>query len=254
VRREALAMTAALWALYRRDLTLGWRVGGGAAVGVLFFLVVVTIVPLGVGPDLKLLSRIGPGILWIGALLADTARPRAAVPGRPRRRLARPAPDRRGNAAGHSSCSPSAAGALDGERAAARRGGAAARRYSSTSRRRRSAPTTLTLAAGTPALTFIGAIGRGAAGGAAARRPSGVDPRLPLAIPGADLRRQRGLRRRQDPAPFLPPFLILCALTLFFAVIGPSPRRRRSGRGRAERGELTGAIAADQLPGASRGT
>jgi heme exporter protein B len=52
-------------------MRLAVRVGGGALVGVLFFLLVVTIVPLGVGPDLALLARIGPAILWIGALLAS---------------------------------------------------------------------------------------------------------------------------------------------------------------------------------------
>lgn len=63
-------MGAALSALFRRDFALHWRAGGGALVGVVFFLAVVTIVPFGVGPDLQLLARIGPAILWIGALLA----------------------------------------------------------------------------------------------------------------------------------------------------------------------------------------
>jgi heme exporter protein B len=59
-----------LVALFLRDWRLSVRVGGGALMGALFFLIVVTIVPFGVGPDLKLLARIGPAILWIGALLA----------------------------------------------------------------------------------------------------------------------------------------------------------------------------------------
>lgn len=63
-------MTPALSALFLRDLRLATRVGGGAMVGVVFFLAVVTIVPFGVGPDMNLLARIGPAILWIGALLA----------------------------------------------------------------------------------------------------------------------------------------------------------------------------------------
>ena len=58
-------------ALYLRDLRIGIRAGGGALVGVLFFLAVVAVVPFGVGRDLKLLARIGPAILWIGALLAS---------------------------------------------------------------------------------------------------------------------------------------------------------------------------------------
>jgi heme exporter protein B len=59
-----------LVALFIRDWRLSVRVGGGALMGALFFLIVVTVVPFGVGPDLKLLARIGPAILWIGALLA----------------------------------------------------------------------------------------------------------------------------------------------------------------------------------------
>ncbi|MEX2318269.1 MAG: heme exporter protein CcmB, partial [Bauldia sp.] len=43
---------------------------GGAFVGLVFFLAVVTVVPFGVGPDMNLLARIGPAILWVGALLA----------------------------------------------------------------------------------------------------------------------------------------------------------------------------------------
>ena len=38
--------------------------------GVLFFLAVVTVIPFGVGPDLPLLRKIGPAVLWIGALLS----------------------------------------------------------------------------------------------------------------------------------------------------------------------------------------
>jgi heme exporter protein B len=63
-------MSAPLAALFQRDLRLAARIGGGAMVGLVFFLSVVTIVPFGVGPDMNLLARIGPAILWIGALLA----------------------------------------------------------------------------------------------------------------------------------------------------------------------------------------
>ncbi len=63
-------MTAALAALFRRDLALAARAGGGGALGVVFFLGLVTVVPFAVGPDLNLLARIGPAILWVSALLA----------------------------------------------------------------------------------------------------------------------------------------------------------------------------------------
>jgi heme exporter protein B len=62
---------SALAALFVRDIKLAVRVGGGALIGVLFFLIVVTLVPFAIGPDLALLARIGPAILWIGGLLAS---------------------------------------------------------------------------------------------------------------------------------------------------------------------------------------
>src|ERR1043165_8523183 len=61
----------ALAALLIRDMRLAVRIGGGALMGVLFFLIVVTLTPFAIGPDLVLLKRIGPAILWIGALLAS---------------------------------------------------------------------------------------------------------------------------------------------------------------------------------------
>jgi heme exporter protein B len=60
-----------LGALLIRDMRIAVRVGGGALIGVLFFLVVVTLVPFALGPDLALLKRIGPAILWLAALLAN---------------------------------------------------------------------------------------------------------------------------------------------------------------------------------------
>jgi len=63
-------MTAALGAIFVRDLRIAFRAGGGAGIGVMFFLAMITIVPFAVGPDLPLLARIGPALLWIGALLA----------------------------------------------------------------------------------------------------------------------------------------------------------------------------------------
>ncbi|KPP85539.1 MAG: heme exporter protein CcmB [Rhodobacteraceae bacterium HLUCCO07] len=57
-------------ALLIRDLRLAMRAGGGFGLGLAFFLIVVTLVPFGVGPETGLLARIAPGILWLGALLA----------------------------------------------------------------------------------------------------------------------------------------------------------------------------------------
>ena len=62
---------AMIAALYMRDVRLGFRSGGGAMIAVLFFLSVIMMVPFAVGPDLKLLARLGPAFLWVGALLAS---------------------------------------------------------------------------------------------------------------------------------------------------------------------------------------
>ncbi|OYV32799.1 MAG: heme exporter protein CcmB [Rhodospirillales bacterium 20-64-7] len=64
-------MTGALGALFIREWRLARRIGGGGAMGVIFFLILVTMVPFAIGPDLNLLGRIGPAILWIAALLAS---------------------------------------------------------------------------------------------------------------------------------------------------------------------------------------
>jgi heme exporter protein B len=64
-------MMKALAAVLVRDMRIGVRVGGGALMGVFFFVVVVVLVPFAVGPDLALLKRIGPAILWLAALLAS---------------------------------------------------------------------------------------------------------------------------------------------------------------------------------------
>ncbi|RYH03312.1 heme exporter protein CcmB [Salipiger sp. IMCC34102] len=57
-------------ALLRRDLALALRAGGGFGLGLAFFLIVVLLVPFGVGPDRTILQPIAPGILWVAALLA----------------------------------------------------------------------------------------------------------------------------------------------------------------------------------------
>jgi heme exporter protein B len=208
----------ALAALLLRDMRLAVRVGGGAFIGVLFFLIVVTLVPFGIGPDLALLGRIGPAILWLGALLANllaldrliatdyedgsldlilTAR----VP----LELALVA-----KALAHwlttglplviaapllgllLNLGPGATGAV-----------------------------ALTLLAGTPALTFIGLIG---AALTVALRRGGLLLAilvLPLTVPVLIFGVAAANAAIVGPMPFGTPFGILCALTLISLVIGP---------------------------------
>lgn len=57
-------------ALLVRDMRLAVRAGGGFGLGLAFFLIVVVLVPFGVGPQSALLAKIASGILWLGSLLA----------------------------------------------------------------------------------------------------------------------------------------------------------------------------------------
>ncbi|GAB4516182.1 MAG: heme exporter protein CcmB [Roseibium sp.] len=208
------------WALvlFQRDLRLSVRVGGSALVGVLFFMAVVTVIPFGVGPDLNLLARIGPAILWIGALLAtllgldrlfqadreDGTLDIMLMAARPLELVVLVKCLAHWTATGlplviaapllglFLNLEPLAMGAV-----------------------------TLTLLAGTPALTLIGAIG---ASLTVSLRRGGLLLAVlvvPLAIPVLIFGVSAADAAVHDPVPFLTPFLILCALSLVSAVVGP---------------------------------
>ncbi len=63
-------MSHAFRSLLMRDLKLAARSGGGAALALAFFALMATLVPLGIGADLRLLARVAAGVLWVGAVLA----------------------------------------------------------------------------------------------------------------------------------------------------------------------------------------
>lgn len=205
-------------ALLLRDLKLSVRAGGGAMIGVLFFMTVVAVIPFGVGPDLNLLARIGPAILWIGALLAsllglDRLFQAEREDGSLDLLLMQDTPlvltvmmkcMAHWVATGLPLVIASPLLSLFMNMDVPAIGA-----------------TMLTLFVGTPALTFIGAAG---AAIAVALPRGGLLVSilvLPLAIPVLIFGVSAVYAAVQDPAPFLPPFLILTALTLVFAVIGP---------------------------------
>ena len=207
----------ALGALFVRDMRLAVRVGGGALMGVLFFLIVVILVPFAIGPDPVLLARIGPAILWIGALLASLL-----------------ALDRL-LAADHEDGSLDLilTGQSPLELAVAVKAGA---HWLTTGLPlviaapllglflnldwRASAAVALTLLAGTPALTFIGLIG--AALSVALRRGGLLLPILvlPLTVPVLIFGVAASNAAIVGPMSFGTPFTILCALTLISVVLG----------------------------------
>jgi heme exporter protein B len=59
-----------IMALLLRDIRLATRSGGSAALALAFFAAVATLVPLGIGVDLKLLARVAAGVLWVAAVLS----------------------------------------------------------------------------------------------------------------------------------------------------------------------------------------
>jgi heme exporter protein B len=208
----------AVLALLFRDLRVSVRLGGGALIAVLFFLIVVTLMPFAVGPDLALLRRIGPAILWLGALLASLLaldRLLAAdyedgsldliLMGRAPLELVVLA-----KALAHwlttglplVLATPLLGLLVDLDAAT---GGIVA----------------LTLLAGTPALTFLGLIG---AALAVTLRRGGLLLAvliLPLTVPVLIFGVAASNAAIVGPAPFGPPFAILCALTLMSLVVGP---------------------------------
>jgi len=207
-----------LAALLVRDMRLAIRAGGGAMMGALFFLIVVTMTPFAIGPDLALLARIGPAILWLAALLASLL-----------------ALDRL-FAADHEDGSLDLLmmGPLPLELSVATK--AIAHWLTTCLPLVIVAPLlglmlnveleatgwlALTLLTGTPALTFIGLVG---AALSVALRRGGILLAilvLPLTVPVLIFGVAAANAAIVGPAPFGPPFTILCALSLASVVLGP---------------------------------
>ncbi len=205
-------------ALLARDMKLAFRVGGGALTGILFFLVVVTVVPFAVGPDLNLLAKIGPAILWIAALLASLLG---------LDRLFQQ--DREDGTLDIIVIQPHSMTAMVFTKCFAHWLANGLPLIVATPifglfmnmEPLGIAAVLATLIAGTPAITFIGAVGAAVT----VSLPRGglllAVLILPLVIPVLIFGVSASYGAIEDPAPFTSPFLILCALTLFFAVLGP---------------------------------
>ena len=207
-------------ALLIRDIRLGIRAGGGALIGILFYLAIVAVTPFAMGPDLNLLARIGPAVLWTGALLASLlGLERLFQIDREDGALDLIALNRHEIALSMAVFSKCLAhwittglplvlvtpllGLLLNMSSDAM------------------FATALTLLIGTPAITFIGAVGAAVA----VSLPRGgllVSVLiLPLVIPVLIFGVMASYGAVVDGAPFRAPILLLTALMLFFAVLGP---------------------------------
>ena len=205
-------------ALFRRDLRLHLSGAGGAGLGLLFFLAVVATIPFAVGPDLKLLARLAPAVLWIGALLAtllflDRLFQADREDGSLDLLILSPVPL---PLAVLAKCAALwVASALPLVLASPALGLLLASPPVASLR------VALTLLAGTPALVFVGAVG---AAVAVALPRGGVLVSvlvLPLAIPVLIFGVAAAAAGAAAGEAFLPPFLLLLALTLFYGVVGP---------------------------------
>ncbi|MGB0381964.1 MAG: heme exporter protein CcmB [Alphaproteobacteria bacterium] len=58
------------WGLLRREILLYQPLGGGNLVPLAFFVIVIMLIPFGIGPEPKILARIAGGTVWVAALLA----------------------------------------------------------------------------------------------------------------------------------------------------------------------------------------
>src|ERR671930_2207126 len=64
-------MFAVARTLVARELLLAWRRRGDVAVALLFFVIVASLFPLGVGAEPNQLRAIAPGVIWVSALLSS---------------------------------------------------------------------------------------------------------------------------------------------------------------------------------------
>jgi heme exporter protein B len=66
-----LSMWKLLMLVIRRDLLLALRRRADVLTILVFFVMVVSLFPLGVGPEMSMLRKMAPGVLWVAALLAS---------------------------------------------------------------------------------------------------------------------------------------------------------------------------------------
>ncbi|WP_351019584.1 heme exporter protein CcmB [Shewanella sp. AC91-MNA-CIBAN-0169] len=69
--KRGISYTTAFMTLLQRDLRIAIRHRGDIFNPLLFFILVVTLFPLGIGPEPQVLTRVAPGIIWVAALLAS---------------------------------------------------------------------------------------------------------------------------------------------------------------------------------------
>ena len=68
---KRLSLFGLLGLVIRRDLLLAMRRRSDVLTTLVFFVMVVSLFPLGVGPEPEMLRKMAPGVVWVAALLAS---------------------------------------------------------------------------------------------------------------------------------------------------------------------------------------
>ena len=64
-------MSESLNAIFRRDLALAYRQRSELMQPMMFFILVISLFPLGIGPNPDILQKVGPGVIWVAAILSS---------------------------------------------------------------------------------------------------------------------------------------------------------------------------------------
>lgn len=69
--RRSISYRSAFMLVFKRDITIALRHKDDIFNPLIFFVMVITLIPLGIGPEPQTLARIAPGVIWVAALLAS---------------------------------------------------------------------------------------------------------------------------------------------------------------------------------------
>jgi heme exporter protein B len=64
-------LSATLLAVLQRDLALAYRKRAEMLQPMMFFMLVISLFPLGIGPGPQILQKVGPGVIWVAAILSS---------------------------------------------------------------------------------------------------------------------------------------------------------------------------------------
>jgi heme exporter protein B len=70
ISKKHLGLFGVMWSVFKREVSLAMRHKGEVLMPLVFFVLIASLFPLGVGPETAQLQRMAPGVLWVSALLS----------------------------------------------------------------------------------------------------------------------------------------------------------------------------------------